>query len=180
MAIFASSYIKTNGAALTRNRDQLSFPYNARPQAMTVYVRFVERGKGISRALWAIESTARANPRLEFSRGASNWVFNYINAAGTVIGTGIDDDIDINDMGEFVCQVSAAGSLTILKSVNSATATTSTASATQTLPQTWSDQRFVVGALGATTIPGYLGLTNAVITRGVQSLETMRRIAGTK
>src|SRR5687768_14863756 len=44
MAYVASSYIKTTSAVVARVRDSLSFSYTARPQAATMYVRFVETG----------------------------------------------------------------------------------------------------------------------------------------
>ena len=42
MAKAPTSYIATAGTARTRTIDTLSFPYSARPQAMTMYVRFLD------------------------------------------------------------------------------------------------------------------------------------------
>jgi hypothetical protein len=57
-AVVPSSYIKTEGTTITRNADSLFFPFERRPQAMTVYVRTVNIGaftnSGTSTNFWQI------------------------------------------------------------------------------------------------------------------------------
>src|SRR5256885_140440 len=64
MAFTASSVIVASASLATRNRDQLSFPYNAVPQAMTVYVRFIHLGEpDATRRILQIGAASGASPR---------------------------------------------------------------------------------------------------------------------
>lgn len=183
MATFASSYIKTNGTALTRNRDRLSFPYNARPQAMTVYVRFVERGTVLitnARILHIGLANSANAPLLDILETSAGGKYRVVYNSGTgSVSSSLTAAPSINDIVELRVTLTGAGVAQIHQSINGATETSATAASALTLPQTWAGTDVELNATIAGNT-GFSAFTNIVITRGVQTLETMRRMAGTK
>ena len=180
MASFMSSYMRTNGTALTRNRDSLSRTYNARPQALTVYVRFVERGTKATANDRLVNVGSNTSPRfILMAAGSSKYLALFSTSNGSVDSTP-NATVSINDVVEFMGQLTAAGKVTGIISVNGATSISGTQSAALSLPQVWSAQTVWFNRHNGTTNVGFNAFTNFLIVRGVQSLETMRRIAGTK
>lgn len=180
-AVFASSYVKTNGTALTRNRDQLSFTYNARPQAMTVYVRWLDRGTGqvASARIVQVGSSAGSDPLLQIaSDGDGTFTATFHNGNSSVTSA-TTVATSINDMVEHRLTLAASGALQLHQSVAGATEVAGSTSAGLTLPQTWSGTKLWFNSVGTSNV-GFAAPTNKHIARGVQSLETMRRMAGTK
>ena len=186
MTQLASSYVPSLGTAATRNSDVLPFPFPARPQAMTVYVWFVEMGTIVSpvsgqptRRVIHIGKSDNTSPRLGINRDDTG---NY--GIFTNNGTGESDRTSVlsaapsvGDVVELRGILNADGSIQLGQSVNGATETTSTTSAAAALPTAWSDVVLWLNSVG-TTSEGFNAFRNVKIHRGVQSLTTMRRLAG--
>lgn len=178
MPTFASSFIPTGGAEATRNADVLPFPFPARPQAMTVYVRFVEMGTSLiaNTVLWYIATSGGSNPRLFLRTGAAGYAVSHVTLAGAVTAT-LAAFPSIGDTVEILTHLNSDGSLKLTQSINGAVVSETSTTAALMLAQAWSAQLLWVGSLGG-SLGGFNAFRNLVFHRGVQSLETMRRLAG--
>ena len=180
-ALVRSSYIPSLGAAATRNADVLPFPFPARPQAMTVYVRFVELGSsdpGASGVVVFIGNAAGNAPGMDIlflSGGAGYSVrhFNLVSVSATLaVAPTTGDSV------ELLAHLNADGSVDLEQSINSAVSTKSATSGANALASRWSGQFLWFNSEGISIAVGFAGYRNVVIHRGVQSLATMRRLAG--
>jgi hypothetical protein len=179
MSNTVSSYIPTAGAVFARGREQLTFPFTARPQAMTFYAHFIEAGSGVtsgSERILQIGDTSNGNPRLFISNAASNrYRLRWINAAGTGVGTAPVVSPSIGDVVELLCILNANGSVDNTTIINN-TATAAGTSSPLVLPDAWSDILLSINSVGTIAV-GFNKFLNILILRGVQTLATMRRIA---
>ena len=178
-----SSYIPTDGATATRNADVLPFPFPARPQAMTVYVRFVELGTILSpdnTKVLVIGSSGNdsfqvdmdADPTPHYRIGVSS--LTQARSAGFGTAPNIGDRVEI--VGR-LHQSNNLGSVSGIQSINGGAPETAAESATLVLTQAYQDPGLDVNSRGTSNI-GFIAIRNIVIIRGVQTLETMRRLAG--
>lgn len=181
MALIATSYVPTGGATATRNADVLPFPFLARPQAMTIYVRFVELGTaftGTTTGLLAISADTEAAPLFRIRRSANGtYIVEHETAGGTVSAS--VSGISIGDVVELRATLSATGTVQLHVSINGAAESSSSESAALTLATAWSGQKLFLNArdLNTTTLIGFNAFRNVIFHRGVQSLVTMRRLA---
>jgi hypothetical protein len=75
---FPSSYIPTTTVAVTRAADALSFAFNALPQVMTVYAKYLTVGAGaVQGFVWAIAATAFGTPYLGLYEIGTSLVGRY-------------------------------------------------------------------------------------------------------
>jgi len=179
MAFAPSSYIPTGAAVDTRARDQLSFPFLARPQAMTVYMRFVEMGSvlvsSVARVFDISNGTAA---RFLVQSTGSVYALFHITAAGQVtvsLGAGPT----YGQLVELRAVLNANGSILLGQSINGAAETVTATSAALTLAQTWSAQNIFFNASSGGTFTGFIALRNVEIKAGVFTMQQMRQIAGT-
>lgn len=181
-AIVLSSYIKTEGTTVTRNADSLYFPFTAPPQAMTVYVRGVEKGQRYepSSYVWQISQTNN-NPRVHLNRtaGTAQVQFQTVNTAGTftTVARPVGGDTVLGDLVEYRCILSSDGTVNLAVTLNNGSELISTPVAGTALEAAWSGQRLWVGMNGATNV-GLFAFTNLIIAAGEQSRATMRSLAG--
>ena len=182
MTQIASSYIPTGGATATRNADVLPLPFPARPQAMTVYVRFVELGTikdpaGDFPGIFHIGGPATVNdPRFEIQESGGKYQLRHDNGIINVTAT-LAAASDIGDLVELRGVLNADGSVQMGQSINSAAETTTAVSDAAVLGPAWHTPRIYINSRGEERF-GFIALRNLVFHRGVQSLETMRRLAG--
>lgn len=186
MSLTVSSFIRTGNAAATRNRDQLSFPYLARPQAMTVYARFLEQGtiKATAALAWRIfqigDNTSAKNYLDCWSFG-TGYRARYDNGV-TFVNADTASAPSIGDLVELRVTLTAAGVLQISQTVNNGTEASSATATAHVLPQQWvnlsaaADQVIRLGNIGTVGV-GFMALLNCCVARGVQSLTAMRRFA---
>lgn len=165
----------SGGGTVTRNADVLPFPFPARPQVMTGYIRFVELGTIlISEArLWQI-SVADANPRLMVEAVSGVYRMRHSTDNGTVTST-LAVAPSIGDGVEVMAQVNVDGSIQIHQSINGAALTSGSVSSALALAPQWSGVILNINRGGAR---GFIAIREIVFHRGVQSLTTMRRLAG--
>lgn len=174
MASFPSSPIVTLAATDTRTADVLRFTFTARPQAMSIYARFVELGTILmttSPGLWAISDTSSNNPRLLVFPTGGLYRLHHQTTFGTVTST-LAAAPAYGDTCELLATITAAGVVQLSQSVNGGAVSSATASSALVLAQAWSGQVLQVGAANFT------GWRNLRIDRGVFDMPTMRRKAG--
>ena len=177
----ASSYIPTSGAVLTRNADILPMPFPARPQAMTIYVRFVELGSliaGGTSVLFFISGAGTGQPNLGMFEVGGVYSFrSRVPSGDAQVSHAVAPSI--GDMVEIVGQLNADGSVKSIQSINSGTAVETSTSSPFALPAAWSGQILWIGGVFGLLV-GFNAFRNLVIHRGVQSLATMRRLANVR
>ena len=180
MAKAPTSYIQTTGATRTRTVDGLYFPLLGRPQAMTVYVRFIEQGSTLfasgASSLWHIGNAANNNALLQVYQSGGFYRVGYSNEVSSSAGATLAVAPAIGDTVEILVTLSLAGVAIISQSINGGTATSATATAL-VLPPAWSDQRFYLNTAGNQS-PGIAVFRDVFIVRGIHSLATMRTRAG--
>lgn len=179
-ALCPGPYIATTTTTVTRNADLLSIPFNARPQAMSVYVRFVELGNiyetSTNSRVLEIEGTS-TNPRFLISWNTAHYGIQWFNAAGSTVSVAAAANPVIGDVVELLAVLQSDGSVYLTQSINGGAATTTATSSTLALGPSWgtSPKLYVGSENGSAT--GSMGFLNGAILRGVQSLGTMRRVA---
>lgn len=179
---FMTSYMPSDGATVIRNADVLPFPFTARPQAMAVYVRFIELEKtdfvDTHRILQIGDTPSAANRFILFRNGGTA---NYRALHGNS-STSVTADLALGSVGaviELVAQLSATGTVKLIGSADSAAPTESSESSALILPPAWEGKFVFVGGIGgASGTTGSQRFQNVYVHRGVQSIETMRRGAG--
>lgn len=174
MAKVATSYIKCNGTARTRTTDALSWPITFRPQALSVYVRFIERG-GVHQYNDGSIVIVGGAGNTSFHIGANTatsyrYRATYLNAAATSTYALLAAGPTEGQLVELLATLSATGSVSLSQSIAGATATTAGPSSALALPTAW--------LANTVLVRNCIALRNLVIVRGVQSLATMRRFAG--
>ena len=182
MTAFASSYMPTGGGATTRNTDVLPFPFLARPQAMTIYIRFVEMGNIVSTTIPTLLQIgildSAVGPLLKvLGRADLSQQYDFVFTPDTgsdlrsTLGTGPSFD----DIVELRCVYD--GAVQLHQSINEAAETSASKSSTNVIPTAWASPT-ILQLNGGGNANGFIALTHLKIHRGVQSLETMRRLAG--
>ena len=169
-----SAYMKTDSVTVTRTADVLTWVFSARPQAMSVYLRFVELGN-INGVDWSdVVMISSIDQRFGIERHSSgNYTAVVKNAAGVSKISGLAAAPDLGDVVELLATLTADGKVQLTQSVNGATATTGTQSAALSVDQTWGDATLRLIPTEA------IGVRDLCVVRGVQDLTTMRRLAGT-
>lgn len=181
MAWTHSAYVKTTTAVATRNRDQLSWAFTARPQAMTVYVRV--RLLGIQAwsadyALVQIGSNAASNPRCYLaSASATTFVFTYHNGVSSVAPS-VTHTASRGDVVEVRGTLTAAGVAQVSYAANGGAETTGSAASALVLPTAWASQHLMVNSAGTIGV-NHLAYRALWVGRGIHTLDACRRFAGT-
>ena len=174
-----SSYIPTGGAQVSRTVDALSWVFNSRPQAMTVYVKFIETG--------AVKNYAGGTTIIQLGSGNAshgygprffvvpNSATSYLYRAGYHNGTaGVTSTLAtgpaIGNVVELRATLSAAGVVRLHQSINGAAETSATASSAQALKQTWGSSALILN--------NHMAWLAIHVERGIHDLATMRQLAG--
>jgi len=177
-AAVPSSYIKTEGTTVTRSADGLYFPFTAPPQALTVYVRGVERGNryhALTPRYVSFVSAAGSAPRflLYNTAGGNVSVFhdNNVDAAVTA-AVGASAGV-LGDLLEARGVLRADGAVLAGRSINGATESASAASSTPAsgLATAWSGERLY---LTGPEVNGIFAFTHVVVAEGEQTMDEMR------
>lgn len=180
-ALVASSYIATAGGTATRNGDALIFPFDGRVQALTLYVRLVESGGAARTAGDALVriggNEAAGDAFFSLDTGGTNYRVLYDNgnlqreasvATAPTIGDGV----------ELLAQLSDEGHVTLEQSIDGAASTSASQTLDTARPQKWSTAELAITSRNGSSRHSVGRIRNIVATRGVQSMATMRRLAG--
>lgn len=180
MALAATQVIVTTTAAAARSADSLSFPFLARPQAMTIYARFVDLGFSLiaDGRICSIGPAAFTPPHVLVQ--VLNGFYRVFHAP-VAVATGVSSNFavgTVGDMVELLAQLYSDGAVQIHGSYNGGAITSGTKSATRQLAQAWGAQQLDIGKGTGISASSHVPLRNLVIVRGVQDFATMRRRAG--
>ena len=169
MAKAPTSYIATAGAARTRTTDSLTFPLATRPQAMTIYLRFIE-AVGVSATGSGI-LIGTGPDYLQVYR-SSGYLVTHDGSVSSTLST----LPSVGDLVELCVQLLATGSVQIHQSINGGTVTSATASASHAMSPSWSLAKVTLGpgASGSAQIEDTTIIRDVFIVRGVHSLAAMR------
>lgn len=172
---FETSYIPTAAAAVTRANEVLTFPYAAKPQAQTMYVKFVERGTidgGIAASPMMIAASGSAVPRFMMYVTSAKYAIQHANGVGDVNSV-LAAAPSIGDVVELRATLTSAGVAQICQSINGAAETSSTATAALALAPQWAALPFVhIDKSGA--FYGFASYIAAKVVPGVRSMGFMR------
>lgn len=181
-----SSYIKCNGTALTRTKDYLFAPFAGNPQALTIYVRFQERGTAINPSIaWRVVHVGDSNSLVYASIlgaqvAAGGYRMVHRNGGATTRASAITATVPaFGQIVELVGQLYADGAVQLHQSINGGAVVSGTKSGTLTITQDWERNVYINNVGGAAGGTGFNAYRDIVIVRGVQSFGAMRRIAGT-
>ena len=179
MAKSVSSYIPTGGAQVTRTVDALSWVFNSRPQAMTMYLKFIEMGtiKAATTRLLQIGANALATSRLVVLESGGKYQVAHYNANGTSRTSTAATAPAVGSVVELRVTLSATGAVQLHQTINGGTEASATASGTLTLPQVWQDATLWLGRASTGGV-GFAGFLAVHIERGIHDLATMRQLAG--
>lgn len=176
-AAFASSYIPTTSAAVTRSADALSFAFNAVPQALSVYVDVVtyvgDYSSGAEYHLAGIGKAPAYCIAIQRPGVADGFRAQWDEGAG-YISSDPSGTITAGTRLEGLLTLSGAGVITGSQSLDAATATTGAASAARTLPSAWSEATLTVGAYNGGTLNTSAAFRSLRIASGVQTMDYMR------
>ncbi len=165
-AAFPSSYIKTTTAQVRRASDALSLPYSAAPQAMSLYVAYLEHHPVVD-ATNNITIGDGAAPYLRIYRGGGNyWRAAYNNGAGSTIEDPVTNQPSYGARCETLATLTSAGVLQLTVTIAGGAAVASPASAGLTLPGAWSS--------GAVAGAYMMAVERICIAAGIRTLAQMR------
>jgi hypothetical protein len=144
-SLFATSPIQTVAAGVTRAADSFYWNYLPVPQALMMYMRFVERGSVLSSGLriLAVTTSAGANPELAIAASAGFYIAYQNSATSTVaIAPNIGDTVDL------ALLVLANGQCLIIQAINGAPVTAGVTSGVNALPAAWADTKLWLNSEG--------------------------------
>lgn len=180
MASAPTSYMPTVAAVDTRTKDQLSFAFTARPQAMTFYVRFVEGGTVTMAAntkVIHVGASGATNPFLAIETSGSFYRVRRTNGLGTAVTSTLAAAPSVGQLVELRAVLNADGSVQIGQSIAGAAETTGAASSALALDQAWSGQLLWVNSVGTASV-GIIAVRNIETMAGARTLQEMRVRAG--
>lgn len=140
---FATSFLDP---ATARATDICYWNFTPLPQALMLYVRFVEQGTvvlGSPLRLLSISSSAGANPELSIAV-SSGFYSAYQNSMTSVLAA----VPNIGDTVELVMLVQSGGNVQIIQSLNGAGVSSGSLSGASALPPAWSDQKLWLNSEG--------------------------------
>lgn len=177
-AAFPGEYIPTVGAALTRSADALSFAFPAIPQAMTVYVKFVESGGRFDngyKSIYALTDSPGNSPFLHINGNATAYIAAHNNgsATRTTAASGTPATGDVVEMRHVV---NTDGSTYLGSSINAAAEAVTSATAANTFASRWGSSGnalLSVASFGNYDF-GFAVVGKLYIAAGVKTLAQMR------
>ena len=174
MAKAPTSYIATTGTARTRTADSLAFPLVTRPQAMTIYLRFLDlESPAVAQYRYlAIVGNGTVVPYLSayINSGGASYGADYSPRTGSSQTATVTRSVSVGSLVELVVTVTTAGKVQLSVSVNGGAVTTGTATAGLDLPSAWSGGTiYLTNVLKAVT-----AYRDILVVRGVHSLAAMR------
>jgi len=162
-------------ASVAHAADTLYWPFLAKPAAMSVYLKFVERGTvglASSRIMQIGLTGAATDPRALISAAGGFYVGEHDNGVTDSTAT-LAAAPTWGQEVELLLTLSAAGLPTIRQSINGAAETTATGSAAA-FASAWAGTRLYLGCDPAGANQGNPAFRSVKAARGVQTMDYMR------
>lgn len=171
---FMTSVIPTTTVAVTRQGDNLLFPYLPLPQPLTVYVKYVEIGvQPISNLeLVHVSNAANANPQLRVIIGGGTYRIAHHNGTTQVTGN-VTGTPAVGDTVELRSVLFADGSVQIFQSLNGAAETTVSQSVANAIAAAWSGSQLYLGSFNGAN-PAYAAVSAVKFAKGAPVLADLR------
>jgi len=179
----ATSYVPTAASAASRSADALRFPWTHAPQAMTGYLRFVERGAvamtGVPRVLFHIG--AGTAPRLFVEAFGANTTYRvaFIFAPTSSVVSPLPIAPSIGSRVELLWRLYADGSVQIEQSIDGGAPVVAARTAAIGLPTAWSGQVMRLSGVPSGGNEAPAAWRDAVVLRGADwTMDDVRRLVG--
>ncbi len=172
-APFASSYIKTVASTVTRNVEALVFDYTPVPQALTIYVKFEERGTiNGTQTIVQIGKSDNSAPYISMaSNGSGKYRAKHSGIVDSIMGVAPS----VGDIVELLFTVTSTGVVQIAQSIKGGALVTATASGANALTAAWSDTKIWVNSIGSSQV-GFNAFHSVKVASGSKTLAEMQAL----
>jgi len=171
---FPSTYIPTAASTVARAAESLSWPFNAVPQPMTVYHRFVDRGVAgaPSSPMFMRIGSTNLSPAFFIYGAAGSVTFTHDNGVSAKYSVGTVALAD-GDVVELLGKLNADGSVKGEVYVDGVLVDSPAASGAATLQSAWVGTNLYMGSYGSGQFT-YESHAALKIARGVRTMDYMR------
>ncbi|MEM7416791.1 MAG: hypothetical protein AAF389_14895 [Gemmatimonadota bacterium] len=170
------SIVPATTARVTRPDETFYATFDHAPQAMTVYMKFVEAGsidEHNSRLLHIGDGTS-GGPLLEVFNNSGGYRFYHLSDIGEdEAGSGFTAPT-VGQTVEFLGSIAADGTLTAAQSIDGGAIETATGPITKALASSWAGTRLYLGSRGSTNRCPGLQVETVKVIAGVRDMTAMR------
>ena len=172
---FASSHIPTVSAAVTRAAETLFFPFLPVPQAVSFYVKFIERGTSIvgNLNLGLLDIGRGTSASLDIREASGDYRI-LLSSGGNSVLSSASNNPALGDTVEVLGTMTSDGKVQIASSVNGNAIVSGTQSAALALPTAWDNQEIGVGHRDASSGIGFNAFIEVKVAADVQTMQQMR------
>lgn len=178
-AEFASSYIATTTAPVSRSADSLYYPFTHDPQEMTVYVKFVERGTlftGNNTVLFTAGGPTNPKFKCVVKGGGTTYTVQIIDSDGNFQQVAVTGPTSIGQIVEGRFVLHSDGSVEMGLSIDGGVESTAgpTSPVTNGLEAAWGEQLFRLneGSGGV----GHNAFIDVKVASGIHTMDGMRTL----
>lgn len=174
---WASSYVRTTTAAAAREADVIEFPFPHRPQAMTVYVRFVETGSAIAQPDYrVIACFGSGGARLLIYSPQVIPRYSVLHSPAVVFSSAAVTPAQ-GQLVELRAVLFGDGSVQLGQALDGGVEAIAARTAAGDFAEAWTGNILTVGH-EASHSHGFAALRSLAAVKGVRSLAQMRAVAG--
>ncbi len=167
----------TGNATVTRNAETWSYALTAAPQALSAYLKFKEMGTNVGQGVIRFLRIGGASSPDLYVTYNGGYGIRFVTASGVTSSVILSPVPVVGNIVELLMTLATNGQVVLTQTINGGAATVGAAGTAKALPQTWAANTFEVTVPASNT--GDTGILACAVMRGVQSLDTMRRVAGT-
>ena len=163
--------------SISQAAETLYWPFNMKPQAMTMYVKLIERGDVAAATVYGvfgIQDVNSANPKVEIFADGTRYEAIHDNGTQQVEAQGALTQPSMGDTVELCLRVANNGSLVLGQSINGGAQETVSGATPVPFAPAWSAPRLYLSSRGNFS-RGFGGFLAAKVATGIRSMEYMRQ-----